>query len=175
MISWIIKIIKSVRTLPTTKWINKDESYCLNTDLRKIFQMQILPMALVNFLITRIRAFLDTTRSLMESMAPIWKTCRGKRRFKRRGMVPKIAILEELLKGPASATTSTSSKRKRELIVRRTRGRRRAFRIIQAIRAFSPSTAQPARAPFPTLPRNNQTHSNKPHKSPWSNKTSRQW
>lgn len=165
MISCQIKIIKSVRTPPTTKLTNKDESYYLNTDLRKIFQMPTPPMAPDNFHSMPIRAFLDTTPSQMPSMAPIWRTCLGKRKFKRRGMELKIVILEALLRAPASATINTiNSKLKRALTVRRTRERQRAYQIIQAIQAFYRSMELPGQVPCPTLQRSNPTHSSQQHR-----------
>jgi len=133
-IRWIVKITKSVRILPTTKLINRDESYYLNMDLRRIFQMPTLLMARDNLLTMANQAFPDTTRSKMVLMEPIWRTCQVRRRFKRRGMVLKIAISEVLLKGQASATTN--SKLKAVLTVRHTKELQRVHQIIQATQAF---------------------------------------
>ena len=173
MISWIIKIIKSVRTLPTTKWISKDESYCLNMDLRKISQMQTPPMGPASFLTILIRACLDTTRSRMVSTALIWRTCRGRHKFKLRGMVLKIVILVELSRAPASATTN--SKLKLALTVRHTKELPKAYQIIQAILEFFQSMALPDLDPFPILLLNNRTHLSKQLRWHWSKQTSQQW
>ena len=40
-INWAIKIIKSVRTRPTTKLTNRDESYYLNMGLRRRFKVRL--------------------------------------------------------------------------------------------------------------------------------------
>ena len=94
-------------------------------------------MAQDNFHSMPILAFLDIIPSQMASMAPLWRICLGKRKFKRRDMVLKIVILEALLKVPASAIINLiNSKLKRLLTVRRTREHQRVFQIIQAIQAF---------------------------------------
>ena len=144
-------------------------------DLRKISQMQTQLMDPDNFLTILILVCLDTTQSLMASMAPIWRTCQGRRKFKRRGMVHKIAISAELSRVPALATTNTNSKLRLALIVRHTKELRKAYQIIQAIQAFFQSMELPDLAPFLILPRNNQTHWSKQLRLHWSKQTSQQW
>lgn len=100
------RTIKSVRILPTTKLISRGGNYCLSTALRRTSRMQTLRMALVISLIILSRGRMFTIRNRIVSMCQIWRICRGRLRFKRRGTARKTVILEVQSRGRDSATTS---------------------------------------------------------------------
>jgi len=91
MINWTHKIIRQL-SVPTTRGLPSDESYSLNTDLRRISPTVTRPTALAPLLTTQTPTYRATIASPTHKMPLISRACKAKLRSKGKGTRYKTAI-----------------------------------------------------------------------------------